>query len=254
MIVLAGPGHDVQQAWLSLAARLQRLAGLRLSVIALLPGDSAPPAEADVVISPDAEGGLLLQRLHGEPQAIAIATPDALPYADALRFAEALHGCTAGHGVARAANVSPPLDALLAQGNRHRLQLPIGIDDEGRAVQLDLREAARGGDGPHGLIVGATGSGKSELLRTLLTAAARQNDPSQLAFLLVDFKGGAALSELGRLPHTAGLLTNLTSDPHGVHRLCAALRAELRRRQALLRLANVDDIDGLALPSDHAVP
>jgi S-DNA-T family DNA segregation ATPase FtsK/SpoIIIE len=252
--VLAGAGRDAQQAWLSVTAQLQRLAGLRLSVIALLPDQSAPPAEADVVISPDSEGGLLLQRMDGEPPATAIAAPDALPYADAVRFAEALRGCVSSHVAADAASRSPALDALLAQGKRHRLQLPIGIDDEGGALQLDLREAARGGDGPHGLILGATGSGKSELLRTLLTAAAHQNDPTELAFLLVDFKGGAALSELGRLPHTAGLLTNLTSDPHAVDRLCAAIRAELRRRQALLRLANVDAIDGLARTRDHGAP
>ena len=197
------------------------------------------------MISPDSEGGLLLQRLGGEAQATAIAAPDALPYAEAVRFAEALRGCACERTLRPSGErLADRWMPCWRKGNRHPLQLPIGIDDEGAAVQLDLREAARGGDGPHGLIVGATGSGKSELLRTLLTAAAHQNDPAELAFLLVDFKGGAALSELGRLPHTAGLLTNLTSDPHAVDRLCAALRAELRRRQALLRLANADDIDG----------
>jgi S-DNA-T family DNA segregation ATPase FtsK/SpoIIIE len=64
-----------------------------------------------------------------------------------------------------------------------------------------------------------------------------------LAFLLIDFKGGAAFSELARLPHTAGLLTNLGAHPHEVDRLCASLRAERHRRQRTLRAAGVDDIE-----------
>jgi S-DNA-T family DNA segregation ATPase FtsK/SpoIIIE len=245
VIVLTGREDDVRQAWLSAMARMQRAPALRLSLIASLPAGSAPPSEADVVISPDAEGGLLLQRLGREPLETAIAAPDAMSHESAMRYAWQLRRLDPAES-AEQARVSPKLAALLEQGVRHHLELPIGVDDEGHAVALDLREAAHGGDGPHGLILGATGSGKSELLRTLLTAAARQNDPSDLAFLLIDFKGGAALSELGRLPHSAGLFTNLTSDLHAVERLCAAVRGELRRRQALLRLANVDDIGGLA--------
>ncbi len=240
LILLAGPECEVRRVWLALAIA----ADAAVTVIASFPAGSQIPAEADCVIAPDDEGGLLVQRLGSKcPLVTTIAQPDALSHAAAVHFAEALRRASPPRLPGRTEHVSPELKSLLEQGKRHPLQLPVGIVDDGTVVQLDLREAARGGDGPHGLILGATGSGKSELLRTILTAAARQNAPSELTFLLVDFKGGAALTELGKLPHTAGLLTNLTADQHGVDRLCAALRAELRRRQALLRLADVDGID-----------
>ncbi len=251
LILLAGKESEVRRAWQALAIA----ESAAVTVIASLPAESGVPAAADSVISLDGEGGLLVQRLGATPGVTAIALPDALSHAAAMHYARAIGRTFPPRAVVGSRRSSPQLDSLLAHGNRHPLQLPIGVADDGTVVQLDLREAARGGDGPHGLILGATGSGKSELLRTILTAAARQNDPSELTFLLVDFKGGAALSELGRLPHTAGLLTNLTADRHGVDRLCAALRAELRRRQAVLRLAQVDDIDTLiARGGDPAVP
>ena len=92
------------------------------------------------------------------------------------------------------------------------LKVPIGTDGDGRSVVLDLKESARGGYGPHGLIVGATGSGKSELLRTLVTGLAISHSPELLSFVLIDFKGGATFAPLAGLPHVAGLITNLADD------------------------------------------
>jgi ESX secretion system protein EccC len=89
------------------------------------------------------------------------------------------------------------------------LRVPIGGRPGGEPVVLDLKEAAEGGIGPHGLVVGATGSGKSELLRTIVAGLAATHPPEQLAFVLVDFKGGAAFADLAGLPHVAGLITNL---------------------------------------------
>jgi DNA segregation ATPase FtsK/SpoIIIE, S-DNA-T family len=109
---------------------------------------------------------------------------------------------------------------------------------------LDLKEAADGGMGPHGLLVGATGSGKSELLRTIVTGLAIAHPPELLAFVLVDFKGGAAFAGLAALPHTAGLITNLQSEPTMVDRARAALHGEQERRQRLLRDAG--DLAGIA--------
>ncbi len=117
------------------------------------------------------------------------------------------------------------------------LAVPIGRKDNGASLVLDFKEAAAGGMGPHGMLVGATGSGKSELLRSLTAAIAARHDPSLVNLLLIDFKGGAAFAELSRLPHVAGLVTNLADDLSLVDRMQLALTGELARRQEQLRLA-----------------
>jgi S-DNA-T family DNA segregation ATPase FtsK/SpoIIIE len=120
---------------------------------------------------------------------------------------------------------------------------PIGLADDGTRLVLDLKQPAEGGMGPHGLIVGATGSGKSELLRTIVAGLADAHGPDELSFVLVDFKGGAAFAELARLPHVAGLITNLQDDLTLVDRMHAALSGEKERRQSLLSSAgNLNDI------------
>ncbi|MFI6758017.1 type VII secretion protein EccCb [Micromonospora sp. NPDC050417] len=118
-----------------------------------------------------------------------------------------------------------------------QLRVPIGLDEQGEPVLLDLKEAAQGGMGPHGLLVGAVGSGKSELLRTIVTALAMRHSSTELNFLLVDFKGGATFATLDQLAHTSALVTNLSDELPLVERLGDALQSELRRRQELLREA-----------------
>lgn len=117
------------------------------------------------------------------------------------------------------------------------LRVPIGVDARGETLCLDLKEPALGGDGPHGIVVGATGSGKSELLRTLVTSLAITHPPDTLSYVLVDFKGGAAFAGLSELPHVAGVITNLADDLALVDRMREALFGEQRRRQELLRRA-----------------
>ena len=99
--------------------------------------------------------------------------------------------------------------------------MPVGVTPGGDPQVLDLKEAAEGGVGPHGLVVGATGSGKSELLRTIVAGLSVTHPPDELAFVLVDFKGGAAFADLARLPQVAGLITNLQSDLSMVDRALA---------------------------------
>ncbi|MBC3762298.1 type VII secretion protein EccCa [Quadrisphaera oryzae] len=137
-------------------------------------------------------------------------------------------------GVGDAAAVDPAL-TWAARPERSLLAAPLGVDVDGRPVELDLKESALGGMGPHGLVVGATGSGKSELLRTLVTGLAVTHSPDDLAFVLVDYKGGATFAGLGALPHVAGSVTDLEDDPGTIERVAAALRGELRRREQVLR-------------------
>lgn len=116
-----------------------------------------------------------------------------------------------------------------------RLRVVVGLGDDGHPVVLDLKEAAEGGAGPHGLLVGATGSGKSELLRTIVLQLARDHPPGEVDLVLVDFKGGATFAPLAGLPHIAALVTNLADEAVLVERMSDALTGELLRRQQLIR-------------------
>jgi S-DNA-T family DNA segregation ATPase FtsK/SpoIIIE len=120
---------------------------------------------------------------------------------------------------------------------RDRLRVPIGITPEGDVIDLDLKESAQDGMGPHGILVGATGSGKSELLRTLVLGLAATHPPHVLNMVLVDFKGGATFAGMSRLGHVAATITNLQDDATLVSRMYDALSGELNRRQQILRAA-----------------
>jgi DNA segregation ATPase FtsK/SpoIIIE, S-DNA-T family len=118
---------------------------------------------------------------------------------------------------------------------RTRLQVPIGVNGEGEVVELDLKESAQGGSGPHGMLIGATGSGKSELLRTLVCSMAATHSSEVLNFVLVDFKGGATFNGMERLPHTSAMITNLAEELTLVDRMQDSINGEMTRRQELLR-------------------
>jgi len=120
---------------------------------------------------------------------------------------------------------------------RERLRVPIGLDEAGEPVHLDLKESAQQGMGPHGLVVGATGSGKSELLRTLVLGLALTHPPDALNLVLIDFKGGATFAGMAALPHVSAVITNLADDLALVTRMEDALAGELVRRQEVLRSA-----------------
>jgi len=120
---------------------------------------------------------------------------------------------------------------------RDRLRVPIGVGIGGQPVDLDIKESAQGGMGPHGLVIGATGSGKSELLRTLVLGLALTHSSETLNFVLVDFKGGATFASLDVLPHTSAVITNLEDELILVDRMRDAVHGELVRRQEALRTA-----------------
>ena len=110
----------------------------------------------------------------------------------------------------------------------------VGVGEDGPLV-LDLVN-----DGPHGLVAGTTGSGKSELLRTLVASLAAGHSPEQLTFVLIDYKGGAAFADCAGLPHVVGLVTDL--DQHLGERALRCLEAELEHRERQLRQAGVSDL------------
>lgn len=112
---------------------------------------------------------------------------------------------------------------------------PLGLTVDG-VLRIDLAT-----DGPHGLIAGTTGAGKSELLQTLVTSLALANRPDEMVFVLVDYKGGAAFQDCALLPHTVGLVTDL--DAHLTARALTSLGAEVRRREQVLAAVGAKDIE-----------
>ncbi|WP_223189804.1 FtsK/SpoIIIE domain-containing protein [Nonomuraea terrae] len=157
-------------------------------------------------------------RAAGRSEEAGSTLPDAVRLLDVLR-------------------VEPPTpDAILARwttsGRGTRAVLGTGLDGD---FAVDLVR-----DGPHALIAGTTGSGKSELLQTLVASLAVANRPDEMTFVLVDYKGGSAFAECAELPHTVGLVTDL--DTHLVERALVSLGAELRRRERVLAGAGAKDL------------
>lgn len=111
----------------------------------------------------------------------------------------------------------------------------IGMTPDG-VVEIDLVR-----DGPHALIAGTTGAGKSELLRTLVASLAARSSPEDLTFVLIDYKGGSTFDACADLPHTVGLVTDL--DEHLAARALSSLEAEIRRRERVLRDVAAEDLD-----------
>ncbi len=141
-------------------------------------------------------------------------------------------------------------EALGARWTRERRPSMGALLGAGAAgpVRVDLTV-----DGPHALVAGTTGAGKSELLQTLITSLAAANRPDALHLVLIDYKGGAAFRECARLPHTVGMVTDL--DPHLTERALTSLGAELHRRERLLAAAGAGDLDDYhRRPSNPTIP
>ncbi len=108
----------------------------------------------------------------------------------------------------------------------HTLAAPIGLCEDGNTCFLDLHEKS---DGPHGLVAGTTGSGKSEMLMNYILSMAVCYSPQELSFVLIDYKGGGMAKAFENLPHTAGIITNL--DGNEINRSLLSIQSELERRQ-----------------------
>ncbi|MFE9191948.1 type VII secretion protein EccCb [Micromonospora sp. NPDC007208] len=230
-----------------------------LTLIFLADRDADEPGRVDLRVRVDDNGHLAVE---GRTELVTTPAVDCVPDAVTPEFAELIARAlaplrlsdereqvlTRTRSLTEMVLGADPVSADLtgrwvAPGDPRMLRAPIGTDGDGRTVVLDVKESAQGGSGPHGLIVGATGSGKSELLRTLTMGLALTHSPELLSFVLVDFKGGAAFAPLVGLPHVAGLITNLADDAAMIDRVLAALMGEQQRRQRMLRDAgNVDTI------------
>jgi S-DNA-T family DNA segregation ATPase FtsK/SpoIIIE len=222
--------------------------------VTLLDVSSRPPRALDraaLVLDVDADGQLRSTTMDGEGE---IGRADGLSLIEAealarqlapLRLSQASRGdqpLTAELGLAELLDLGDPYEfdpakAWVPRPNRDRLRVPIGVGPEGAPIELDLKESAQDGMGPHGLLIGATGSGKSELLRTLVLSLAVTHNSETLNFVLTDFKGGATFTKLDRLPHTSAVITNLADELPLVDRMTDAINGELLRRQELLRSA-----------------
>lgn len=110
----------------------------------------------------------------------------------------------------------------------HTLRAPIGIGEDGDLCMLDVHEK---GDGPHGLVAGTTGSGKSELLMSYILSMAISYSPEDVSFALIDYKGGGMANAFAGLPHTVGIITNL--DGSTLSRSLTSIESENKRRQQL---------------------
>jgi DNA segregation ATPase FtsK/SpoIIIE, S-DNA-T family len=245
------------------AARVRRLlngcAGTGIAVlwlgssVARLPGDCSAYAELD----PDACRLSFSDTRTGETT--SDVTADLLPLRLANDAAIALAPLTDVSAessssrlparIALSAIVSSPFEgqAVADQWSRARdLGATIGMAGD-EPFSVDLRR-----DGPHSLVAGTTGSGKSELLQTLIASLALAHPPTRLNFLLIDYKGGLAFQECVGLPHTVGLVTDL--DDHLAKRVLLSLDAELRRREALIKEHRAKDLVGLEAKAGQLAP
>lgn len=134
----------------------------------------------------------------------------------------------------------------ISHANDRGLVTTIGVAASG---MFDIDLVA---DGPHGLVAGTTGSGKSEFLRTLVVGLATNYDPSHVVFVLIDYKGGSAFDRCAALPHVVGVVTDL--DDHLAERALQSLDAELRYREEQFRSVDAENIDAYRVAAGKRAP
>lgn len=236
LLVLVPPGAR-PPGWVRTVVQVERARAVRTG-----PDGRRTSGPAELVQEPVAEDAArrLASLRHARPVSVPAgrgSTGGPLPpgpgSADPLPASVplgALPGVPPPHAAEVAARWAEPLGTAL--------RVPLGRGADGAVVELDLD-----GDGPHLLVAGTTGSGKSELLTTLVLGLALRHPPQRLAVLLADFKGGTGLGPLAGLPHVVDHVDDL--DPDAAGRTLTGLRAELRRRERVLAAAGVADLRAL---------
>ena len=264
-LLVVSDAHGGQSAELPLTDRFVEPARLGLTVLHLVHDRGQEPGEVSVRISQTPDG-FEVHNYRGDPvhpetttgtlDELDEATASALARelaplrlsADSLEHGGAVEGAQSFLGML---GLSHRLDrndierTWAPRGEADFLRVPLGPDDRGKPTVLDLKESAQFGMGPHGLCIGATGSGKSEMLRSLVFGLLATHSPDTLAMVLVDFKGGATFAPFEGAPQVTGIITNLSDDLSLVERVYASLSGEILRRQEVLKaagnIANITD-------------
>lgn len=252
-------------------ARLTRLCtagpAAGVHVLWLASPDARVPAACAAVLRLDARAARLVDSSTGAVS--AVLAEDAVAPDTAERLARSLAGVR-DDAVADEGSEEPPhavgLVELHGKGGltssaiaaRWRLG-PVPGAGPATSLRALVGRAARGPvyldlatDGPHALVGGTTGSGKSEFLQAWVLGMAAAHPPSRVTFLLVDYKGGSAFAECVDLPHCVGLVTDLTPDL--VDRALVSMAAEVRRREAVLAAAGAKDLESLLASGRDAPP
>lgn len=264
-LVVVSDTHGTQAQELPLADRFLSPGDLGLTVLHLVHDRSEEPSDITIRITQTGEGFQVQDyrsdSVHpevsfGSLDPLSVATADALAHelsplrlsADSLEHGGSGQGAESFLGML---GLSSNLDRAdiertwKPRGDAEFLRIPLGPDDAGRPTVLDLKESAQFGMGPHGLCVGATGSGKSEMLRSLVFGLLATHSPDVLAMVLVDFKGGATFAPFEGAPQVTGIITNLSDDLSLIERVYASLNGEILRRQEVLKaagnIANITD-------------
>ncbi|SMG28981.1 type VII secretion protein EccCa [Agreia pratensis] len=238
----------------SLGMPLDALTRIGVVVIAVVSDRLHEPGETSLRIVADEASGTVTIQYPGttDQPNVENITPDSLPVAAFSRLMSMLAPLQLTTASRHEAGTVRDINALELLGvdavseiDPRRWQAPrtaaeflrvaVGGDDTGNPVLLDIKESAHGGMGPHGICIGATGSGKSEFLRTLVLALATQHSPDDISMILVDYKGGAAFNPFASLPHIAGLIDNLEGEAGLVERARASIAGEVVRRQQQLK-------------------
>ncbi|KIL49080.1 type VII secretion protein EssC [Jeotgalibacillus campisalis] len=134
------------------------------------------------------------------------------------------------------------------------LSVPIGLKGKEDLVELNLHEKAHG---PHGLLAGTTGSGKSEFLQTYILSLAVHFHPHEVAFLLIDYKGGGMAQPFKNMPHLLGTITNIEGSKNFSARALASIKSELKRRQRLFdqhTVSHINEYTKLYKQGDAEIP
>ncbi len=223
-----------------------RRGGFRLGIAVA----GAVPIDADAVIwqaetGTEVPDGVTTVIDIGEPRSASLRTPHGIVSLSveclSLAQTEAIaRDCAEQAGDADLLPVAVAMHDLGQSRGDHGLPAAIGRSVHGEIV-VDIVE-----DGPHAIVTGTTGTGKSELLVTWVTAIAASNGPDRVTFVLADFKGGTAFEPLRELPQVAAVITDLDED--GARRGVSSLTAELRHREAVLAAAGARDVRDVALP------